>query len=448
MKHAEMYVLNPKEKTLRLKSSQTFEEPKDHGDYPLEKIQIDDDSVEFSFTIPFHNRNCDEKLQILNKDTWIIYASGALPFSYHDTMRSTKVANFFQSYEEFELDSKYPTFDIQIPKFEVPTKSNSYFCVFQRLPSGENTVIGDAPIVKSELLHHIVMRSCSEKGLAKNGYEVGKPFECELGMPRGCIQFLSSWAPGGSVEVYPEDAGKTIGKEDSDVAMIQMHYNNPSGKSGIYDDSGITLSYTNEQREKEIRTIIFGIYHNAKTFRLEPGVKELVWDAWMSPECSTKYTRGKPRKIYGVGVHGHLKATDMTLTQVRKGKELRKIVNKAYDFNFQGNMKLGETLMWEPEDVLKLTCIYDTSKETEVTIGGDYSEQEMCYAFIDVIEEKSRNMDERLPGTDLGCMAQTIRDQNEDVEYKKFDMKPVECVPSNSASVVLYLVMITLYQFF
>jgi hypothetical protein len=333
-----------------------------------------------------------------------------------------------------------------MPKFEVPTKANSYYCVYQRLPQGENTVIGHAPILKSELLHHIQMRSCSEQNLKKNGYEVGKPFECELGMPRGCLRPLAAWAPGTSVELYPQDAGKTIGEEDSDVAMIQMHYNNPAGKKGIYDDSGMKLSYTSENREKEITTIIFGIAHDAPTFRLEPGVKALAWDAWMSPDCSAKYTKGKTREIYGVGAHAHLKATDIILTQVRKGKEFRKIINQTYDFNFQNNMKFGESLIWEPEDMLKLTCIYDTSKETEVTSGGDYTEQEMCYAFLHAIMEKSTN--EQI--TQAECLLQMARDQNKDLEYKKFETKAIECVPSNASTFVLlfYTGIIMLYNFF
>ena len=100
-------------------------------------------------------------------DTWIIYASGDLPFLYHDTMRSTKVTNFFQPYEEFELDSKYSTFDIQMPKFEVPTKANSYYCVFQRLPQGENTVIGHAPILKEAFFFGEDLNFLDQKGLSR-----------------------------------------------------------------------------------------------------------------------------------------------------------------------------------------------------------------------------------------------------------------------------------------
>ena len=66
------------------------------------------------------------------------------------------------------------------------------------------------------------------------------------------------------------------------------------------------------------------------------------------------------------------------MTLIRDGVEVHNIHNSTYDFDYQTNYMFSEPVEVRPGDAIRASCIYDTSKTTEWTYGGDYSEMEMC----------------------------------------------------------------------
>jgi hypothetical protein len=84
-------------------------------------------------------------------------------------------------------------------------------------------------------------------------------------MTGNCIVFWTGWAVGGQDMTYPPDAGLPMGPDPSDLnggtiyMLLQIHYDNPSGLSGLQDPrSGFKLVYTEQLRKYDVGVLTLG----------------------------------------------------------------------------------------------------------------------------------------------------------------------------------------------
>ena len=99
------------------------------------------------------------------------------------------------------------------------------------------------------MLHHMVVFACeadSEERLQRRPYSV--PESCSMA-PEECPSTAFIWAFGQGPRCFGSNHGYPMGKNFFKKALLQLHYNNPSLKSGVRDSSGIRLYYTTRGRE-------------------------------------------------------------------------------------------------------------------------------------------------------------------------------------------------------
>ena len=92
-------------------------------------------------------------------------------------------------------------------------------------------------------------------------------------------------------------------------------------------------------------------------------------------------------------VHMHKFGSSAKVQQFRGNTELTPLVSRrVYDFNYQYFSDLeGFTLM--RGDLLKLTCVYDTTSTTGTVYGGEKTEEEMCLYFFAYYPKLPVNVD-------------------------------------------------------
>lgn len=82
----------------------------------------------------------------------------------------------------------------------------------------------------------------------------GNPFKCQ--------RTYLIWGLGASPRVFPSNAGKPLGISPLNVhfVLLEMHYNNPNGLSGLVDTgSGFSLTVTSNLRPNDIGVLYLGL---------------------------------------------------------------------------------------------------------------------------------------------------------------------------------------------
>ncbi len=87
--------------------------------------------------------------------------------------------------------------------------------------------------------------------------------------------------------------------------------------------------------------------------------------------------------ITGVSMHAHFLGRNLTLSQYRNGKFIRFLgEDDAYSYDNPSTKIYDPPVILYPGDELRTTCIYDTTKQKEVTYYGRGTYDEMCFAFV------------------------------------------------------------------
>ncbi|XP_037779474.1 LOW QUALITY PROTEIN: MOXD1 homolog 1-like [Penaeus monodon] len=88
-------------------------------------------------------------------------------------------------------------------------------------------------------------------------------------------------------------------------------------------------------------------------------------------------------KVFRGLLHAHLLGTDITLRQIRQGRELPVVFKDMnYDFNYQQGRTLKEEMTILPGDSFITECGYDARHKQTPTFGGESTQEEMCIAFL------------------------------------------------------------------
>ncbi|CAG5132243.1 unnamed protein product, partial [Candidula unifasciata] len=123
----------------------------------------------------------------------------------------------------------------------VPTKETTYICmifdIFELgLPRDQDFhLVAVTPALDNkDVLHHISLSACTG----------GKPYECGALAASACQEFLYVWTVGRDGECFNQQAGMRIGRNGYRTISLELHWNNPEGKAGLTDSSGLVLHYT------------------------------------------------------------------------------------------------------------------------------------------------------------------------------------------------------------
>jgi len=335
--------------------------------------------------------NCDEQdFDVFLKDsgnvaTSFIYAFGETSdFYYHLDNRGIVNVILDSHVEDLIkneiLNERLMNHIIEIPTVKVPRKRTSYFCSYHELPK-DNTyhLVQVKPIVKSKLVHHMILYRCDSK--LEN--MTTDSFDCEGQMRNGCEIFWTGWAPGVKSIDFPKEAGLKfgLGGEDSTkYVILEIHYDNPKYVEDVEDTSGFNLTFTPDLRENDIGTLILG----RSLYDLEIPQGQKSYD--LNNVCPASCTNHFPEdgiNVIGYQLHMHNYGTSTYTQLIRNQQEIPNLgYQPYYDFNHQkySYARKGQKIL--RGDRLFHHCVYDTTSRTNPIIGGEGTDDEMCFNFI------------------------------------------------------------------
>ena len=261
--------------------------------------------------------------------------------------------------------------ELRVDNFPVPSAETSYNCwdfTFSLDQLGHITAF-DAVIDNAAYVHHFVVTLTTNPSGAPDGYSC---FDLEGDM-------IWAWAPGETRFELPPEAGYLIGDQPggSVTLRLQVHYNNPLGITDEVDNSGFDFYVTNDLRENNAGTLVFGDIEGIEIPPGEPAHEHLM-------TCRSEVTESQfpgPLHVFGTSMHAH-NLGSVLYSEVYRDGEMILEMNRDDPFDFENqNMKpIDFDLM--PGDQIVNHCVYDSTGRDGTTYGGPGTMDEMCWNTI------------------------------------------------------------------
>ena len=244
--------------------------------------------------------------------------------------------------------------------------------------SGVEVLVGNARIV-----HH-VLAYLDETGTAQRldddeegiGYSGGGAFPGFL--PSG---EMGGWTPGFFARPLPEGVARKLPKNAT--LVLQIHYNNPTGKMQK-DRTKIGLHFAKgpvRQRLYQARII-------NPWFRIPAGESEF--------EVRASWPVSRDITVISVMPHAHLiaKKTSM-IAETAKGKKISLVEIVDWDFKWQDTYHFAEPLRLKDGSRVELKFAYDNSEENPrnphsppVNVRwGENTSDEMCLGYVNYVKD-------------------------------------------------------------
>ena len=261
---------------------------------------------------------------------------------------------------------------------------DSYECWSQRviLPSKKHVVRFELSRDNAQFHHHIALYKNLNRD-SPDGY-----FNCDIVSSQGWEIVMGLPLFAGSDDMddidLPEEAGVLI--ENGDQIILQMHYHNEFGKDEN-DNTQVTLHFAEELRPYNSGLLPLGRVN----FILPPGQNETSVVGTCDTSNLTSDTTEiisieEPATAYLSILHMHSLGTEIWTDVVRDGTFVGGEKSGALDINtnWNYNQRLFTDINFviEPGDILKTTCMYDTSDQTAEVYSGRSSMNEMCWHFV------------------------------------------------------------------
>ena len=284
---------------------------------------------------------------------------------------------------DFGDDEKW---SVLTPEMEIPADDTSYCVSLHRVPEGVGSIAhitGDTPVIGGDLVHHLIVYGCygelpyDEKELERLQREPS----CDRRDAR-CYAFIAEWAPGNFGRAYPPDMGFPFGSDrELEWMMLEVHYNNPEGTTGVRDTSGIDMYWSLTLRPIEAGAFQVGdLSPNNHLWQVPAGEISHVKEFDCPEEC-TQEGFLEPINIIAAGYHMHETGSAMQVSIIRDGVEVYKFpMIYHYDFFYQPFIPYDFQVL--PGDRLVTTCWFNTADYDEPVRSGLASYEEMCIFFI------------------------------------------------------------------
>lgn len=185
-----------------------------------------------------------------------------------------------------------------------------------------------------------------------------------------------AWAPGQGAVSYPEGTGIRV--PAGAVFVAQVHYNLADASTiGQSDSTEVELKL-----EDDVEKEIFPLYLD---FLLQFG------DSIPAGESAYEYSNtlrtadiGVPFDINIIGIMPHMHGRGVKLDfSVSKGQEESCLIDvNDWDYGWQFLYFYDRPFRVAPQDVVKLSCTFDTSDATAPVTAGWGTQNEMCLAVV------------------------------------------------------------------
>ena len=303
-------------------------------------------------------------------------------------------------------DNNIKYVDITAKNYVTEADETVYHCTIKKLPKEMDLkhknyhIIGYEPIfsdIKTKpFLHHMTVSTCPSNSIVKDTDvdRVGRCFDRDINVFPQIFKecrggrHLAAWLAGGEPFFYDKQYGIPIGIDYSEYLLLEVHYDNPNFITGLIDNSGIRLYYTDTLRDIDVGGIWLGTYWSPQQFLL-PYKDNIQYTSICSNKCINNVLSGNEFDEFNViasSLHAHKAARQMVLRHFRDNKEINVIdLNKNYDFDYQQNIDITtKKIKIKKNDDLILQCNYTTTSRDKMTVGGLGSMEEMCVTWLTI----------------------------------------------------------------
>ncbi|XP_048383206.2 peptidyl-glycine alpha-amidating monooxygenase A isoform X4 [Stegostoma tigrinum] len=257
--------------------------------------------------------------------------------------------------------------DVRMPGV-TPEMSDSYFCTFVPVPSGQKSYIVDfKPHASMETVHHMLLFGCNMPATNKNYWKCGSSYGTCLDEAK----IMYAWARNAPPTQLPAGVGFRVGgNTDINYVVLQVHYGDVTAfRDNHKDCSGVTLQMTFRQQP-----LIAGIYLlMSQDTVIPPGEKVVNADI----ACLYKQATIHP---FAFRTHTHQLGQVVSGYRVRDGKwtligrQSPQLPQAFYHLENPMDIKYGDTIT--------ARCVFTGKGRTTVTLIGRTSKDEMCNLYI------------------------------------------------------------------
>ncbi|XP_071074766.1 DBH-like monooxygenase protein 1 isoform X2 [Dasypus novemcinctus] len=264
-------------------------------DYHLEYAMENSTHTVIEFTRELHTCDTNDK-SISESTVKVIWAyhhediGGAHP-KYHDSNRGTKSLRLLNPEKTSILSTDFQYFDLVNQDVPIPNKGTTYWCQMFKIPvfQEKHHVIKVEPVIQrghESLVHHVLLYQCSSNfndSVLDYGHECYHP-----NMPDAfltCETVIFAWAIGGEGFSYPPHVGLSLGTLlDPRYVLLEVHYDNPTYREGLIDNSGLRLFHTTNIRKYDAGVIEAGLWVSL-FHTIPPGMPEFRSEGHCTLEC-------------------------------------------------------------------------------------------------------------------------------------------------------------------
>jgi hypothetical protein len=240
-------------------------------------------------------------------------------------------------------------------------------------------VPGNAPLVHHVIVYNPDNADAVAAAQALDEAEEGQGYTC-FGGPRVDASVAAAWAPGRNTWSYP--AGTGIRLKAGIKQVVQIHYH--AHPTLTADRSEVKLRLV-DSVDKEL----FAWFFANTALALPPGQTNAKATLEMTPDLYLRAglerpEMSRPMQLVGIAPHMHTLGRNERVEVTRAdGSSTECLVDvPRWDFNWQFMYLYRDPIPLRPDDLLKMTCEYDTSQRSEPVRWGEGTLDEMCLALM------------------------------------------------------------------
>ncbi|XP_061164656.1 uncharacterized protein LOC133173681 [Saccostrea echinata] len=358
-------------------------------------LYANEDSCRTSLKMVRKLDTCDDKdFKITDDTVKIIYSYhhndpvNHDAIMYHGVNRGVKSLLLLSKITPPVLESDSQVVDFFNNNYHVPAVDTTYSCRifdFSSLHKKHHLTKFEVIVQKGHevLVHHMVIYKCP--GINRN--LVNSPnyvcYEDPDKSKHPCGKIVAIWAVGGEAFYFPDEAGLPVAEPgDTDLYIMETHYNNPGLRNDLVDSSGFRLTVTPTLRLHDAGILEVSAMVDQSQV-IPPHQPNFISTVFCNASILHQGLKDFPDGIhvFGVQQHAHLLGKAIKTRLIRGGVEQKPLADdRHYDFNYQDFRRTNRTL--RDGDSIIVECTYDSTGRTNVTYGGFSTSEEMCISFI------------------------------------------------------------------
>ena len=226
---------------------------------------------------------------------------------------------------------------------------------------------GNATVVHHVIVNTIVSADAETAILARDAQTAEPGFECSGGAGDGA-NFLTGWAPGGGVSIFPADTGLLV--PGGRKLVIQIHYNS-SNANGQPDRTQVDFDLATTVAKRAAILPIRG------DVNLPP--REV--DATAIGTQLLNVGNIQSARVWGGAIHMHQRGTGAQV-HVMRSAETCMLDLDGWSFHWQHFYWYAQPFTVTKGETLRVTCHYDTTGDTQNVTWGESTSDEMCLAYL------------------------------------------------------------------